>query len=194
MCYLYRLKLLLILQLTLCCGSMIHGQSWIEERNYVQAGNVTCRIDGLLNGRIKPPFGWFAWGQSDKNYSESYAGMSYQPNVWLQVAVGGGVEENQHPVRVGSYVWFGRRGFSSIAVFEDGGSGFWYKVEANYNPRKRFGVGALSERFHGTGPRFEVVVRTSHQDKARGTVWIAPLVNGHSLDTVFGLRWIVGRQ
>jgi hypothetical protein len=78
----------------------------------------------------------------------------------------------------------GKAKLSGLAAFEDGGSGFWYKVETNYQVTSKAGIGVLSERYHGTGPKFEIsVAHTAIK------LWFAPLADRHSLRPVFGIRW-----
>ena len=95
-----------------------------------------------------------------------------------------GGEEAARPERVGSYVWLGKAKLSALGVFEDGGSGFWYKVETNYQACKAVGVGTLSERFKGSGPKVELSVpRTALK------LWIAPLADRRSFRLIVGIRW-----
>jgi hypothetical protein len=161
-----------------------HCQNWVEERTYVSEGAVIPRIDGLLTGHIKGNFGSFTWFQIQQGYAEAYGGATYSPKSWMQLALGVGIEEDKHPARIGSYIWMGKGPVSVLAVFEDGGSGFWYKVEATYQTKSKFAVGFLSERYHGTGPKMEFSVpRTALK------LWCAPLIENGSVKPVLGVRW-----
>ena len=160
------------------------AQNWVEERTYVSQGVVTPRIDGLFTAPIKDRVGGFVWFQIQQSYSQAYGGATFSPKPWVQFALGAGLEEARHPARVGSYVWIGKAKLSSLTAFEDGGSGFWYKVETNYQAKKSMGVGMLSERDHGTGPKMEFSIPHTALK-----LWCAPLVSGKSLRPVFGVRW-----
>jgi hypothetical protein len=159
-------------------------QKWVEERTYVAAGQATPRFDGLLTNDIKGKVGDFVWFQTQQGYSEAYAGITYAPKPWIQFALGTGLEEDKRPLRFGSYVWVGRKKNSGLAAFEDGGSGFWYKVEANSQIRTWIGLGLLAERFHGVGPKFEFSIPV-----IRAKVWTAALVEDRTLKPVAGLRF-----
>lgn len=160
------------------------AQNWVEERTYVSGGVATPRIDGLLTKTIKGELGGFCWFQTQATYSQAYCGPTYSPKPWIQLALGLGIETDKHPVRVGSYVWLGKAKLSGLAAFEDGGSGFWYKVETNYQIRKALGIGILSERYRGTGPKIEFSVPHTTLK-----LWVAPLADRRSFRPVIGVRW-----
>lgn len=174
----------LIILVVLLLVRAAYGQNWVEERTYVAGGMATPRIDGLLATPIKSQMGGFIWFQVQQGYSQAYGGLTYAPKSWLQVALGGGLEQDKHPARIGSYVWMGKAKISGLAVFEDGGSGFWYKVESNYQATPKLGIGMLSERYHGSGPKIEFSVPHTALK-----LWCAPLASGTSLRPVFGVRW-----
>jgi hypothetical protein len=160
------------------------AQNWVEERTYVSGNTATPRIDGLITHPIKGELGGFCWFQTQATYSQAYCGPTYSPKSWIQFALGSGIETNKHPARIGSYVWLGKQKLACLAAFENGGSGFWYKAEANYQIRKALGLGMLSERYHGTGPKFELLIPHTALK-----LWVAPLVSASSLHPVFGVRW-----
>lgn len=160
------------------------AQNWVEERTYISGGVATPRIGGLLTKAIKGNLGGFCWFQTQQKYSQIYGGSTLSPTSWIQLALGLGIETDKHPLRVGSYVWLGKDKLSGLAVFEDGGSGFWYKVETNYQASKLVGLGTLSERFKGSGPKIEFSIPHTALK-----LWIAPLVDRHSFRPVIGVRW-----
>ncbi len=160
------------------------AQNWVEERTYVSGGAATPRIDGLLTQSIKGNLGSFEWFQVQQGYSQAYAGATYSPKPWLQFALGGGLEEAKSPARLGSYIWMGKGKLSGLFVFEDGGSGIWFKTEANYQVFSKLGVGMLSERFKGTGLKFELSV-----PHTRLKAWFAPLFQNGKADPVVGVRY-----
>ncbi len=165
-------------------GKLAFGQSWVEERTYVTPQGATPRIDGLLTQPIKGQIGSFVWFQVQQGYSQAYGGATYSPKPWVQFALGAGLEEDKRPARIGSYVWIGKARLSALGVFEDGGSGFWHKAETNYQISKTLGVGSLSERFKGSGPKIEFSVPHTVLK-----LWFAPLVYKQTLRSVIGVRW-----
>ena len=178
------MKIAMIMVVVMLMAKAVAAQNWVEERTYVSGAAITPRIDGLLTKTIKGDVGGFCWFQIQAAYSQAYCGPTYSPKPWIQLALGSGIETDKHPARVGSYVWLGNAKLSGLATFEDGGSGFWYKVEANYQIRKALGLGMLSERYHGTGPKIEFSVPHTALK-----LWIAPLSDRRSFRPVIGIRW-----
>jgi hypothetical protein len=164
------------------------AQSWVEERNYLSQHVLIYRVDGLLAGKVKGPIGDFVWFQTDRSYSEAYAGPSLTLKKWLVIAAGVGAEQSKHPGRLGSFIWAGNDRMTMVAVYENGGSGYWYKVEGNLRTNSHLGVGFLSERFHGTGPRVECGMSRSGSALSRVRLWVAPLADGGKIQTAFGIR------
>jgi len=160
------------------------AQNWVEEQTYVNQGVVTPRIDGLFTKTVSKQWGSFAWLQVQQIYSQGYAGATYSPKPCLQFALGAGLEQDKHPARIGSYVYLCKGPVSGLTVFEGGGSGFWYKVETNYQATHRIGIGTLSERYRGHGPKFEYSVPHTPIK-----LWFAPLIIHNSISPLFGLRW-----
>ncbi len=160
------------------------GQNWVEERTYISGGVATPRIDGLLTRPVKGALGSFVWFQVQQGYGQAYAGATYSPKPWVQLALGGGMEEDNHPARLGSYVWAGKGPASALAVFEAGGSGFWWKMETNYQARPVLGIGMLTEAYKGTGPKLEFSV-----PHTRLKLWFAPLWKDRAVRPLIGIRW-----
>ncbi|MCL5009042.1 MAG: hypothetical protein M1400_01730 [Patescibacteria group bacterium] len=172
--------------LALLLAAPAFGQNWVEERTYFSSGVATPRIDGLLTRPVKGNLGSFVWFQMQQGYGQAYAGATYNPKPWVQFALGGGLEEDKHPARIGSYVWVGKGRVSGLAVFEDGGSGFWYKVETNCQVTARLGLGTLTEAAKGTGPKLELAL-----PHTRLKLWFAPLWRSGSLMPLVGFRWLL---
>ena len=172
--------------LALFLAGSAFGQNWVEERTYFSGNGATPRIDGLLTRPVKGGLGSFAWFQVQQGYGQAYAGATYSPKPWVQFALGGGLEEDKHPARIGSYVWAGKGRVSGLGVFEDGGSGFWYKVETNCQVTAGLGLGTLTEANNGTGPKLELAL-----PHTPFKLWFAPLWKGGSLVPLVGLRWLL---
>ena len=165
-------------------AKLAFSQNWVEEQTYVSGGVATPRIDGLFTRPVKGGLGSFVWFQVQQSYSQTYGGATYSPKPYVQLALGAGIESDKHPARVGSYVWLGKGAVSGLGVFEDGGSGFWYKVETNFQAAHRLGIGTYSDRLRGHGPKLEFLVPHTVLK-----VWLAPLVNDGSVRPLMGLRW-----
>ena len=163
--------------------SKLPAQTWIETRVHVTEKSVTPRVNGWVSGNITPKLGLFAWFQVDKAYGESYGGMSFSPTPWLQFGVGGGIEQADNPARLGSFLWIGGKRQTVLAIYEHGGSGLWYKAEYNFALNDKVGVGLITERSKGTGPRLEMKIPRSPI-----IVWAAPLVNDGKIIGLIGVR------
>ncbi len=165
------------------CSFALLAQNWVEERTYVVSGVASPRIDGLFARPLQNNFGTFVWFQVQQGYSQAYAGLTYAPKPWIQVAIGPGLEEDKHPMRIGSYVWMGKGKVSTLVAFEDGGSGFWWKSESNYQATKNFGLGHLYEHGKGSGPKVEFSI-----PHTRAKLWLVPSIN-RGVQPLFGVRW-----
>ena len=160
-----------------------NAQNWVEERTFVSQGAATPRINGLLTKPIKGKWGSFLWFQTQQKYSQTYTGVTHSAKPHLQFALGVGLEEAKNPARMGGYVWAGNSKTSLLFVPEYGGSGFWWKLEANQKIRKSFGIGLLTERFKGTGPRMEYKI-----PRTPFVVWVAPLIERQKTNWLIGIR------
>ncbi len=172
-----------VLPFALTFPAILSAQNWVEERTYIANGVITPRINGLFTKPAAEKLGSFVWFQVQQGYSQAYAGLTYAPKSWIQVAIGPGLEEDRHPMRVGSYVWMGKGKVSTLAVFEDGGSGFWWKSESNYQITSRFGLGHWYEHGKGAGPKLEFSV-----PRTRAKLWLVPFIN-HGVQPLLGVKW-----
>ena len=160
-----------------------NAQNWVEERNYLADSEASPRIDGLFTKSFAGKFGGFTWFQVASGYAQTYGGVLYSPRPWLQLAAGAGLEQAKNPARTGGYIWIGGKGNSLLLVGEYGGSGLWGKFEYNRKIGKNFGIGAMSERFKGTGPRFEVSI-----PRTPIAIWGAPMIYKGSPTGLLGIR------
>lgn len=162
----------------------VFAQTWVEERTFIKDGQAVARIDGLVSGQIGGKFGGFCWFQVQKEYGEAYCGPTYSPKPWLQFAGGPGVEQDKSPARVGGFVWTGNSKQYLLFIPEYGGSGFWWKLEGSRKVSKAVGVGFLTERFKGSGPRVEFAI-----PHTQFTIWAAPMLEKHRTNLLIGIRW-----
>jgi hypothetical protein len=173
---------LAILSLVLS-GSAATAQTWVEQRTDVKTDQNTLRVDGWISGNITATVGTFAWFQVDENYAEAYAGPSFSPKPWLQFGAGAGVEQTAHPLRLGSFIWAGNQRVQFLFMGEGLGSGWWYKSECNWNASKKLGLGLMTERFKGTGPRIQYSMPHTPL-----TVWSAFLFEQGGNRALLGIR------
>ncbi|MCL5435784.1 MAG: hypothetical protein M1275_01765 [Patescibacteria group bacterium] len=162
----------------------LFAQTWVEERTFVSPGQTTVRINGLVTGGVIKKFGGFVWFQTQKGYSEAYGGATYSPKPWLRLALGAGVEEAKNPARAGGFVWMGNSKQYLLFIPEYGGSGFWWKLEGSRKINKTVGVGFLTERLKGSGPRVEYAIPHTPLK-----VWAAPMFERKRMNALIGIRW-----
>lgn len=167
-------------------GTAAHAQTtfWVEGRTFLSQGQAINRASALISAPIKERFGIFAWIQTDKNYGQAYGGLTFSPKSWIQFAGGPGIEQDDNPWRVGGYIWLGKDRTSLLFIPEYGGSGFWMKTELNQSLNSLIGIGLISERFKGTGPRVEFNVPA-----LKMKLWAAPLWEKGSTNGLVGIRW-----
>lgn len=101
--------------------------------------------------------GGFGWAQYNTTYRQVYGGGYIKPLNWLQVGVGGGVEQAKSKARFGTFVYAAKSRYSAFAIYENGGSGYWYLVITSYDfpQTKKWNIGTHSQAFVGHGIRTE---------------------------------------
>lgn len=159
------------------------AQTWVEQRTDVTTTQSVPRVDGWVSGTIAGSVGTFAWFQVDRNYAEAYVGPSFSPKPWLQFGAGAGVEQATHPLRLGSFAWAGNSHAQFLFIGEGLGSGWWYKAEFNWSTSKNLGIGLMTERYKGTGPRIQYSVPHTPL-----TAWSAYLFDQTGNRALIGIR------
>ena len=178
--------------LGLLLARALFAQTYIEERTFIKDGQATPRISGLISGPISGKLGGFDWFQEEPGYAQTYLGLTYSAKSCLMFAAGLGMEQYavsetkqlKTSARAGGFVWMGNGKQYLLFVPEYGGSGFWWKLEVNRKVNKSVGIGFLTERYKGSGPRLEYRI-----PKTRLTIWAAPLFEKQRVNGLFGIRW-----
>lgn len=169
------LFLVVVLVFSIPARSQVTG--CLESENNIQNGHLTPAFQFWIQGNFNKRFGWFGWALVNKNWSEIYPGLSWQPISWLQVGIGAGIEQNQSKARIGEFIWIGKGKFYFLGFTEHQGSGFWYRAMAMYNPGKGLQVGLMSQYKLGIGPKVEVVIHKPF------SFWVAVLAFGQDPKT-----------
>lgn len=130
----------------------------LSQENYFDHDDAHVpSLGGLVLKPVIGPIGVFANFSVSQPYSEAYVGPMLSPLPWLTLGVGLGIEQDEHPTRFGSIASVNTDVFTSIAYFEYGGSGTWFRVEAIAIPHEHIGIGAMAQAVEGVGPRFEMI-------------------------------------
>lgn len=98
--------------------------------------------------------GWFVYSQTQKNWAQAYIGFYVKPASWAKFSMGFGAETARTP-RFATSILVRNDSISSFTLYEEGGSGKWYKHESAVD-LGRVNAGMFSQKFVGTGPFIEV--------------------------------------
>lgn len=134
--------------------------------------------------------GLFGWGQYGKSYRQAYGGLYIRPTNWLQVGAGSGAEQAEKKARFGSFLYANKSRFYTFAIYENGGSGYWYLVLTDVKVTKELSIGNHSQSFFGHGVRAEYRLKPV----GRWTPSIRPAIawktgNGAKPNFIVGLRF-----
>ncbi len=99
--------------------------------------------------------GFYNFALVNQFWAQAYGGIIYKPNSWLSVSVGAGLETNETPYRFNFSVYIMKPKYSIIQIYEYGGSGFWYNVQANYKISAKNSIGLIGKRYYGVGLNYE---------------------------------------
>jgi hypothetical protein len=130
----------------------------------------------------------FAWAQYTPTWSQAYAGPSFKIAKWLEVGIGGGVEQTTGHGRLGSFVSANAGKESFFAVYENGASGRWFVATGAHKLSKHVSVGFHAQDLLGIGPRTDVTF-------GQMTVWTALPIEKEcgkiGKNFVFGVKFVV---
>ena len=126
------------------------------------AGAQTVKVE-LSEGSTSVDCFWrgdgaFVYVSGSRNWAETYAGATYSPAPWAEIALGIGLEQADSPIRLGGWVWLGQGDVSFCHLFEDGGSGPWHKTILSLVINEHLKIGALDRSFMGRGAFAEIAI------------------------------------
>jgi len=98
----------------------------------------------------------FAYVNMSKGWSEAYVGPTFKFGDHAGAGVGAGIESGCKNVRFGSFLWAYQGDVSILALLEEGGSGQWHKVAADYQLTKKVKIGLVEQSYLGVGVSSEV--------------------------------------
>lgn len=111
----------------------------------------------------------FAFSSTGESYAEGYGGFAYSPKSWLQIGMGLGLETADTPWRVAASLWAGKGPLSFLWIYENGGSGPWYKATATFTAKEWLTLGLMARRFIGIGPLLQLSL-----PKTPISIWTTP--------------------
>lgn len=180
--------LIAILSATISTPAFSQATGYIETFHQIKPGEYESQVNVWLQGPVKGKVGYFAWALTGKVWSEGYAGLNYTLAKGVEIGVGAGVETDKSPARLGTYLCTIRGKFTGIAIYENGGSGYWDRVTANYTVYQhewfKVGLGTMHQAYQGYGPRYEISIGK------RITVWGSVLgQRDNKPATMLALQW-----
>lgn len=133
----------------------------------LQNGQKTYQF--LLEGQTSTKdVGYFAYALESKCWNEAYAGFTYSPTTWSQIALGYGQEQMPDPTRFGGWIWLGKGKVSCLYLFEDGGSGPWHKTVIQYQATPVVSLGVVSLMNQKLAPMAEIKLNKQTSLKLTG--------------------------
>ena len=116
-----------------------------ENKLYIPQVNV------LSSFKITDKVGGYAYAQVNQFWATAYGGLSFNLAKWLTVQVGIGSETDSLPLRVNGNLIFTFGNFSSVQVYEFGGSGFYCNVVTGVK-LSQWSTGFIIKTYYGIGP------------------------------------------
>lgn len=150
--------ILIVLAVMIIVVSLASGSGYVEIENRINGSVVTPNINIFSTRNITARASIFAFSLTSENYSEAYAGVSYNLRPWLNIGAGLGLETADSPWRVASSLWAGKGNTSLLVIYENGGSGYWYKAVVSHSVNQWFTIGVYMRRFIGVGPLLKVSI------------------------------------
>lgn len=160
----------------------LHGV--VEVESEVTSFGVTPQVKTLLNYGGKSKVGAYCWIQNSKSYNQFYCGPTYSIKFWIQVGGAVGMQTGGKTLQLGAFVWAGHnvggKFVHNLFIIEKGGT--WYRNETMVAVTKRYSAGIATQKFKGTGPRFEAKLNKNFTAGAE-------LRFGERTNLTFGLKY-----
>ncbi len=125
------------------------AETTVGVQDNLETGGLT--LDVFTTKSISTETGLFFYALGCEGYAEAYAGATWSPRPFIQLALGYGVEQANPSNRVGGWLWLGEGKLSFIHLFEDGGSGPWHKTELDYQLTPSVKIGLVDKTTWGNG-------------------------------------------
>lgn len=127
--------------------------SFSAEANNVRINSLNGEKSIEVNLENNRTFGYACVSQG---WSEAYVGPTIKISDHAGAGVGAGIESGCKNIRFGGFLWASQGDVSVLALLEEGGSGQWHKVAADYQLTKRIKVGLVEQSYLGVGVSSEL--------------------------------------
>lgn len=149
------MKLAITLMITILLATVANAATQIGIYDCGGTPGLEIYTGKAINQKV----GMFAYGYVSKDWSEAYVGPSFNPTKNSEILLGVGMEQGQDALRFGGWsdVTFGRTTFEYD--YEFGGSGYFYKLKADYRLTPKLDVAAIDKKSAGLGlsARYQLV-------------------------------------
>ena len=105
--------------------------------------------------KSNPKVGFYYFALINQYWAQAYGGVIIKPYNWMSVSIGAGLEVDENPYRLNVSLIIEKTRFNFIQIYEYGGSGFWYNVQANYKINQQNYLGVVGKRYYGVGINYE---------------------------------------
>jgi hypothetical protein len=151
--------LLVFLLLPAVCRSQT-ANVFAETQNILSKNSYQPILKAQASYFPKEIFGFMAFSRFDPAWGEGIMSLVVSPNFTkldaFSISAGIGIERAAMPARMMSTLFIKKSLYSSISVFEYGGSGWWYSHKSTFNVHKDdLKVAIFAERFTGLGPQLD---------------------------------------
>lgn len=155
-----------------------------EEQFLVQSRVLTLQLDVDVEKTVSKTWTISAWGLKTADWGEFYIGLTKQITPWAALTLQAGMEQDKSPWRMAATLFLSGRNHEAFFLWEDGGSGKWYKLYVIKSAGPALGL--FSQRYVGTGPMVQIPIGKKIK------IWTVPfaLQKGGQLSSLTGVKFI----
>lgn len=154
------LKKLLFVILFCCTPCLAETYLFVEHYTTVQSQGATPQFNFYFERDFtrQSQFGIYSWSQTGKGYHEIYGGLTFRPVRWIKAGIGGGVDSTPTKGLFNISLCGMKKGYTFFGTYTKGPTTEWHQALINKSLNKRFGVGVMTQRWLGVGPRGETKI------------------------------------
>ncbi|HEU0051091.1 MAG TPA: hypothetical protein VFQ60_03490 [Patescibacteria group bacterium] len=184
---------MLIFSIVFASGTLASAQtSWVLEQSDQMHGWTAPvpQLNVSLNHAFTEHVGAWGYAQIFTDHAQMYAGISAAPAPWLEFGIAVGMEQPANSnLRFGSFLSLSQNGLGYVyGMYENGGSGPWYRVEFGLEVTPRFLFGGIIQSGQGIGPRFEIALPWIPVQLWGGPTFDWTDTTGKPWGAIFGIR------
>lgn len=123
---------------------------------------------------INEKIGFTYFALVNQKWAETYVGLSYSPEKWINIGLSAGIEQSPALYRLASSLWLGSGKTSFLLLTEkgDGQNNYWYKATLAYKVSEKLDLGLRAWRYNGIGPVVGYKIK-----ELNSKIWAMPAYN-----------------